>query len=64
MHMSQNVKNEIFSFLIEYLDFLSSTYKTMDKVQNKPNSSVQQKTIMIMVYTFMRKGNRQGTNSI
>jgi hypothetical protein len=22
-------------------DFLSSTYKTMDKVQNKPNSSVQ-----------------------
>jgi hypothetical protein len=23
-------------------DFLSSTYKTMDKVQNKPNSSEEQ----------------------
>jgi hypothetical protein len=29
------------------LDLSPSTYKTMDKVQNKPNSSVQPKSLLI-----------------
>jgi hypothetical protein len=32
-------------------DFLSSTYKTMDRVQNKPNSSMQE-VVIILVYLF------------
>jgi hypothetical protein len=49
-------------------DFLSSTYKTMDKVQNKPNSSVQHKPssesfqvylVMLLILIFITLDRRR-----